>query len=57
MIRFTRISHVAVTMPAGSRKIALAFYNGLLGLKEIPHPKTPNLRGAIWFDIGGELVK
>ena len=48
MIRFRRLDHVAIMIPAGKKEEARAFYGGTLQLKEIPgnHP-----RGAIWYEI------
>lgn len=46
----THIDHVSVliTDPARSRR----FYNDVLGLKEIPKPKTFDFV-ALWYDLGG----
>lgn len=48
MIRFKRLDHVAIMIPAGKKEEARAFYGNTLQLTEIPgnHP-----RGAIWFEI------
>ena len=40
-------------MPKGSEDIARGFYNGLLGLPEIPKPEPLRVRGGVWFDAGG----
>lgn len=48
-----RLSHVNVTMPAGSEDSARSFYGKLLGLPEIPKPESLRARGGVWFDAGG----
>ncbi|MGA3267305.1 MAG: VOC family protein [Verrucomicrobiota bacterium] len=48
-----RLPHVNVTMPKGSEDIARSFYNGLLGLREIPKPEAVRSRGGVWFDADG----
>jgi catechol 2,3-dioxygenase-like lactoylglutathione lyase family enzyme len=48
-----RISHINVTMPAGSEELARRFYGELLGLREIPKPVELLKRGGVWFDAGG----
>lgn len=48
MIRFKKLDHVAIMIPAGKKEEAKAFYGNILQLKEIPgnHP-----RGATWYEI------
>lgn len=48
MIRFKKLDHVAIMIPAGKKEEARAFYGSTLHLTEIPgnHP-----RGAIWYEI------
>ncbi len=41
-----RLSHVNISMPAGSEDLARAFYTGLLGLPEIPKPESLRVRAA-----------
>jgi len=48
----TAIHHVQLAMPRGEEDRGRAFYSGLLGLSEIPKPKTLNERGGLWFQIG-----
>ena len=48
-----RLSHVNLTMPKGGEEAARSFYNGLLGLREIPKPEPLRARGGVWFDAGG----
>jgi catechol 2,3-dioxygenase-like lactoylglutathione lyase family enzyme len=47
---FTHIDHVSVLAVdvAASR----AFYGGVLGLREVPGPKTFDF-AVLWFDLGG----
>lgn len=46
----THIDHVAVVITDVAR--SRTFYTGVLGLKEIPKPKTFNFV-ALWYDLGG----
>ena len=48
MFRFKKLDHVAITIPAGKKDEAKAFYGGILKLVEIPgnHP-----RGATWYEM------
>jgi len=48
-----RLSHVNITMPKGGEDSARSFYNGLLGLLEIPKPESIRNRGGVWFEGGG----
>lgn len=48
-----RLSHVNVTMPAGSEDSARSFYGKLLGLPEISKPESIRARGGVWFNAGG----
>jgi catechol 2,3-dioxygenase-like lactoylglutathione lyase family enzyme len=52
-----RLQHTSVPMPPGSNEQARAFYNGVLGMREIPMP-TPLPQNLIWFaanDDGDEV--
>lgn len=48
-IKFKRLDHILITIPEGTKQLALKFYKEILALEEIEgnHP-----RGAIWFRIG-----
>lgn len=46
------IDHVQLAMPPGREDIARAFYEGVLGLSEIPKPADMAKRGGCWF-VGG----
>jgi|1186.fasta_scaffold132932_1 catechol 2,3-dioxygenase-like lactoylglutathione lyase family enzyme len=42
-----RLQHVSVQVPPGQLDACVQFYEGLLGLRQIP-----NLAGVAWFEIG-----
>jgi catechol 2,3-dioxygenase-like lactoylglutathione lyase family enzyme len=52
-----RLQHTSVPMPPGSNEQARAFYNGVLGMREIPKPTTlpQNLIGFGANDDGDEV--
>ena len=50
-IRFTRLNHVQLTIPAGAEDEAREFYGRLLGLEEIPKPAALRERGGLWFQV------
>jgi catechol 2,3-dioxygenase-like lactoylglutathione lyase family enzyme len=37
-------------MPAGGEDLARAFYEGVLGIKEVPKPANLAKRGGCWFE-------
>ena len=39
-------------MPAGMEKAARDFYQGLLGIPEVPKPPELAKRGGAWFESG-----
>jgi len=47
-----RIDHVQLAMPKGGEKEAVAFYEGLLGIEEVPKPAPLAARGGCWFESG-----
>ncbi|HEY0799756.1 MAG TPA: VOC family protein [Steroidobacteraceae bacterium] len=49
-MRLTRIDHVQLAMPAGGEELARAFYEGVLGVKEVPKPANLAKRGGCWFE-------
>jgi catechol 2,3-dioxygenase-like lactoylglutathione lyase family enzyme len=49
----TGVHHIQMIAPPGSEPDARAFYIGLLGLEEIPKPKSLQERGGVWFRTGG----
>ena len=46
------IDHVQLAMPAGEEAKAIAFYEGLLGLSNVPKPAHLAARGGCWFEDG-----
>ncbi len=48
-----RLDHVQLAMPAGEEPAARLFYEGVLGLAEIPKPPHLAARGGCWFESGG----
>ncbi len=53
-----RLQHVSVPRPGGSEahRRAVAFYQDLLGLKEIPKPSTFTDIDVTWFQIGDSEI-
>jgi catechol 2,3-dioxygenase-like lactoylglutathione lyase family enzyme len=49
-MRIDRIEHVQLAMPAGGESTARAFYEGVLGIPEIPKPAHLAKRGGCWFE-------
>jgi catechol 2,3-dioxygenase-like lactoylglutathione lyase family enzyme len=50
----TSLDHVQLAMPAGREPEARAFYQEVLGIPEVPKPRTLNERGGCWF-VQGDL--
>jgi catechol 2,3-dioxygenase-like lactoylglutathione lyase family enzyme len=50
------LDHVQLAMPAGREAEARAFYEGLLGLREVPKPPLLAARGGCWFGRGAVQV-
>jgi len=44
------IDHVQLAMPPGGEDQARAFYQGLLGIPEVPKPPNLAKRGGCWFE-------
>ena len=51
-MRITRLDHVQLSMPPGGETLARAFYDGTLGIPEIPKPPNLAKRGGCWFERG-----
>ncbi len=49
-IELRRLDHVQLAMPAGREDDAVAFYQGLLGLPQVPKPAPLATRGGCWFE-------
>ncbi len=50
------IDHVQLAMPAGREADAVAFYEGLLGIPQVPKPPHLAVRGGCWFERGALRV-
>jgi catechol 2,3-dioxygenase-like lactoylglutathione lyase family enzyme len=50
------LDHVQLAMPPGGEPAAKAFYEGLLGLHEVPKPPHLAARGGCWFQNGSVKV-
>lgn len=46
------LDHVQLAAPEGCEAEARRFFNGLLGLAEIPKPELLQKRGGVWFQCG-----
>lgn len=46
------LHHVQLAMPAGGEPRAREFYQGLLGIPEVPKPAAMAARGGCWFERG-----
>ena len=44
------IDHVQLAMPPGGEGAARTFYQGVLGLQEVPKPAVLAQRGGCWFE-------
>ncbi len=47
-----RLDHVQLAMPAGREEEAIAFYDGVLGIPQVPKPGHLAARGGCWFERG-----
>jgi catechol 2,3-dioxygenase-like lactoylglutathione lyase family enzyme len=45
-----RIDHVQLAMPVGAEDRAREFYQGVLGIPEVPKPPHMAKRGGCWFE-------
>ena len=45
-----RIDHVQLAMPPGGEDLAVAFYEGLLGIRQVRKPPHLAVRGGCWFE-------
>jgi catechol 2,3-dioxygenase-like lactoylglutathione lyase family enzyme len=55
-VRVVGIDHVQLAMPAGREAEAVAFYEGLLGIAQVPKPPHLAARGGCWFEDGAVKV-
>lgn len=51
-----KLDHVQLAMPAGEEPAARSFYDGLLGIPEVPKPSQLASRGGCWFENGSVKV-
>ena len=51
--RVVSLSHVNITVPAEAEAAAKAFYQTVLGLKEIPKPAGTRQNLGAWYELGG----
>jgi catechol 2,3-dioxygenase-like lactoylglutathione lyase family enzyme len=47
-----RLDHVQLAMPPGGEARAREFYQGVLGIPEVPKPADMAKRGGCWFERG-----
>jgi len=50
------IHHVQLAMPPGREDVAREFYEGLLGIPEVPKPPALARRGGAWFERGAVKI-
>ena len=55
-MRILGIDHVQLSIPEGGEDAARGFYEGILGLTEVPKPRELADRGGRWFAAGGTHV-
>ncbi|HEY7400477.1 MAG TPA: VOC family protein [Actinomycetota bacterium] len=46
------LHHVQLAMPPDEEETAVAFYEGVLGLEQVPKPPELSPRGGVWFRSG-----
>ncbi|MFE7412155.1 VOC family protein [Streptomyces laurentii] len=51
------LDHVQLAAPAGSEPQLRAYYEGVLGMTEIPKPPVLAARGGCWFAAAGGAVQ
>src|SRR3954471_12896193 len=44
------IHHIQLAMPVGGEALARQFYDGVLGVPEVPKPAELAKRGGLWFE-------
>ncbi|MCU7557676.1 VOC family protein [Macrococcus capreoli] len=52
MNNYLGLDHVQVSGPRGNDELAIEFYEGLLGFRQIEKPESLKSRGGAWFEIG-----
>jgi len=51
-VGITRLDHVQLAMPVGAEPDAVGFYEGVLGIAQVPKPAHLAVRGGCWFGDG-----
>ncbi len=51
-MHIARLDHVQLAMPPALEPIAVAFYEGVLGIPSVPKPPHLAVRGGCWFERG-----
>ncbi len=51
-MRVYGLDHVQLAMPPGGEDEVVGFYEGLLGLPQVPKPPQLAVRGGCWFSNG-----
>jgi len=46
------LHHVQLAMPPDEERAAIDFYEGVLGLEQVPKPAELSPRGGVWFRSG-----
>lgn len=49
-MKVTELHHVQLAMPEGGEAVAVAFYEGLLGIPQVEKPVHLAARGGCWFE-------
>ncbi|PLT31416.1 VOC family protein [Peribacillus deserti] len=55
MFNFEGIDHFQLAAPAGCEQEARRFFNGILGMEELPKPETLSPAGC-WFRCGNQEI-
>ncbi len=50
------VHHVQISIPIGAEDDARRFYCGILGMVEIPKPRSLQGRGGFWIELNGFQV-
>jgi catechol 2,3-dioxygenase-like lactoylglutathione lyase family enzyme len=56
MTTIAAIDHVQIAIPPGGEAVARGFYEGVLGLTEVPKPPSMARRGGAWYQSGAVKV-
>jgi catechol 2,3-dioxygenase-like lactoylglutathione lyase family enzyme len=55
-MKLIAVDHIQLAMPTGQEQAARAFYNGVLGMQELPKPAALAARGGAWFQAGEVIL-